>query len=81
MVWVDKHNEPSLHQQLGNALHHLVAYKPKRGRFLGYKSADFSAESIGTFIADVIGGGGEWLKVEGEELKLAGLPPSSRDEL
>jgi len=36
----------------------MVAYKPKRGKYLGYKDADFSEKSIAGFIDDVLGGGG-----------------------
>lgn len=49
-----------MHRQFEDGKYHLVAYKPKRGRFLGYKSADFSPEAIRAFIDDVIGGGGEF---------------------
>jgi len=58
-----------------------VAYKPKRGTYLPYANADFSAESIGTFVSDVLGGSGKWSKVEGEELRLNGLQVNSRDDL
>ena len=81
MVWVDKHQESELHKQFGESKYHLVAYKPKRARYLGYRNADFSPESIGSFIADVLGGSGEWSKFEGEELKLSGLTINSRDDL
>jgi hypothetical protein len=59
----------------------LIAYKPKRFRYLAYKNADFGPESVGTFISDVLGGSGEWLKFEGEDLKLNGLKANNRDDL
>ena len=50
----------------------MVAYKPKRGRYTGYKNADFSTESIKGWMDDVIGGGGEFVKFQDNELKLGG---------
>jgi hypothetical protein len=47
-----------------------VAYKPKRGRFAGYPRADFSTDSLKGWIDDVLGGGGEFVKFEGESLEL-----------
>ena len=83
LTWVDKHEESELHQQFGESKHHLIAYKPKRGTFLGYKSADFAPESIGTFISDVLGGSGQWTKIQGDEIKLKGMEAKikSRDDL
>ena len=49
----------------------MVAYKPKRAKYLGYKNPDFSPESIRNFIDDVLGGGGEYGKVNGD-LNLTG---------
>jgi len=60
LVWVDKYDETELHKQFDGSKYHLVAYKPKRGRFLGYRNPDFSADSIRTFIDDVLGGGGDF---------------------
>lgn len=48
----------------------MVAFKPKRARYTGYKNPDFSSESIKNFIDDILGGGGEWHKVEEGELFL-----------
>ena len=67
-VWVDKHDEQDLHGQFDGKRFHLVAYKPKRGRYLGYKIADFSSESIRSFVDDLLGGGGEFVKFEGADL-------------
>jgi hypothetical protein len=72
LVWVDKYQESPLHQQFDSGKYHLVAYKPKRGRFVGYKNADFSTQTIRGWMDDVIGGGGEFLKFEDTELKLGG---------
>ena len=47
-----------------------MAYKPKRGRFAGYPRADFSTDSLKGWIDDVLGGGGEFVKFEGESLEL-----------
>ena len=72
-VWVDKHEERGLHNQFEHGRYHLVVYKPKRDRFLGYSKADFSNESLRGFIDDVLGGGGgEWQKFEHMELQLNG---------
>ena len=46
VVWVDKHEERTLHQQFEGGRYHLVAFKPKYRKFVGYKSADFSPEAI-----------------------------------
>ena len=79
MVWVDKYEEQPLHHQFDGGRYHLVAYKPKRGRFTGYKIADFSATSIKAWMDDVIGGGGEYSKFDDPEgLKLNN---SNREEL
>ena len=62
LVWVDKYEEQSLHYQFEGGKYHLVAYKPKRGRFTGYRNADFGPDSIKGWMDDVIGGGGEFIK-------------------
>ena len=41
-VYVDKFSESDLHKQFGNSAYHMVAYKPKRSKYLGYKNPDFS---------------------------------------
>jgi hypothetical protein len=58
LVWVDKYEEQSLHGQFANSQYHLVAYKPKQGRFAGYPLADFSTDSLRGWIDNVLGGGG-----------------------
>ncbi len=59
----------------------MVAYKPKRGRFAGYPRADFSVESLRGWIDDVLGGGGEFVKFEGDSLDLKSNKKDPRDEL
>ena len=54
-----------------------MAFKPKRGRFTGYKQADFSTQTIKGWMDDIIGGGGEFVKFEDSDLKLV----SKRDDL
>lgn len=43
-------------------------YKPKRGRYYGYKGADYSEESLSHFIDDFLGGNGEYKAVGGDLL-------------
>lgn len=57
-VYVNKNEESAIHEQFGNKKYFIVAYKPKRGRYLGYKDADYSTQSLRSFIDDVLGGGG-----------------------
>jgi Thioredoxin len=71
LVWSDKREDQALHQQFEGGKYHLVAYKPKRGKFVGYKNTDFSSESVRQFVDDILGGGGEYLKFEDEELRFA----------
>ena len=72
LVWVDKYDESELHQQFESGRYHLVAFKPKRGRFTGYKQADFSSQAIRSWMDDIIGGGGDFVKFEHSELALKG---------
>lgn len=55
-----------------------MAYKPKRARYTGYKNPDFSSDSIKNFIDDILGGGGDWHKVEEGELYMV---ESNKNEL
>ena len=52
-----------MHEQLGRKEYDLVVYKPKRGRFLGYKGTDFAEITIQQFIDDILGGNGEFKAV------------------
>jgi len=82
IVWVDKYEESDLHRQFNESKHHLIAYKPKRARFVGYNKADFSTESLRGWMDDIIGGGGEFSKFEGGELNLkSAYKGDPRDEL
>jgi hypothetical protein len=55
-----------------------VAYKPKRGRFCPYKAGGYQQEALRAFVDDILGGGGDYEKLPGTELALAGR---SKDEL
>ena len=55
-------------------------YKPKRSRFLGYKGADYSEDSISHFIDDFLGGNGEF-KAVGADLALNDPEGGKRIEL
>lgn len=68
-VYVDKNAEPLIHEQFGEKQYHIVAYRPKRSRYIGYKDADYSQQSIRSFIDDILGGGGRPQKVEESDLR------------
>jgi hypothetical protein len=70
-VFVNKDEESELHQQLGGGNFHMVALKPKLNKFVGYNKADFSDVSIKDFVDNILGGGGDFAKFEGTELKLS----------
>jgi hypothetical protein len=57
----------------------MVAYKPKRGRYLAYHSADMSEKALRGFIDDILGGGGNFNKFDHEELALSA--PERKDDL
>jgi hypothetical protein len=46
-----------------------VIYKPKSGRYVGYKGSDYSESSITAFIDDILGGNGRFLNMK-EELNM-----------
>jgi hypothetical protein len=48
-----------------------VAYKPKRGRYSAYKAGGYQEAQLRKFIDDILGGGGDFVKFEGPELRLA----------
>ena len=70
IVWVDKYEEQALHQQFSDHKYHLVAYKPKRGRYSGYPKVDFSVESLRAWMDSILGGGGEFEKFQDDSLQL-----------
>lgn len=57
----------------------MVAYRPKRGRFAGYKNSDLSQSNIRNFIDDILGGGGNYEKLQGSDLRFGG--DSKRNDL
>jgi len=57
----------------------MVMLKPKRGRYVGYKGADFSQDSVKNFIDDILGGGGDFTMVDGA-LKLHDEDNNSSNE-
>ncbi len=59
-MWVERDEEELIHEKLGQRKHQIVAYKPKRGKYLGYQGADFSEESLKSFLDNILGGGGDW---------------------
>jgi hypothetical protein len=38
----------------------IVVYKPKRGKYLGYKKEDYGEGHLREFVDDVLGGNGEY---------------------
>ena len=55
---------------MGDAKFDLVMYKPKRGKYLQYLGDEFTCELLKNFVDGVIGGSGDFKKLEDQELRL-----------
>jgi hypothetical protein len=49
-------------------MNHIVMYRPKRSKYLSYKGADYSRNSLKNYVDDILGGSGDFTKVEGNDL-------------
>eukprot|EP00347_Sterkiella_histriomuscorum_P010918 403374430 len=57
-AYIDKTKEPEIYDLFSGSQYQMVAYKPKRSKFIGYSNPDYNTDSIKDFIDNIIGGGG-----------------------